>query len=333
MCTAAVYQTKNTYFGRNLDLEFSYGESIAILPHNSPLNFRHTSPLTHHHAIIGVAYITPDSTGQDYPLLYDAINDQGLGMAGLNFVGNAILRDPVNDPSHPVDNITQFEFLPWILGQCSTVAEARKLLAHINLCNTPFNTNLPPSELHWIIADVKDCIVVEAIADGLHVYDNPVKVLTNNPPFPEQLFALNNYRHLSPTVLDNTFLPSVDLNIYSRGMGSLGLPGDLTSQSRFIRASFTRAHSISPDDPESSISQFFHILHSVDQTRGLCELGDNKYEITVYSSGYNLNAGVCYYTAYDNHQITAVDMHRVDLEGSALVKFPMLTTEQINYQN
>ena len=329
MCTAATYATKNHYFGRNLDYEFSYGENVAILPRNFVFHLRNGQDFSSHYALIGIAYITNDTNHNEYPLFYDAVNEKGLGMAGLNFVGNAVFHTPVDGK----DNIAQFEFVPWILGRCATVAEARALLANINLTNVGFSEQLPPSELHWIIADTKECIVVESVADGLKIYDNPAGVLTNNPPFDEQLFSLNNYMGLSATNPDNTFAPNIPLDAYSRGMGAMGLPGDLSSQSRFAKVAFTRAHSLSPDDELSSISQFFHILHSVDQQRGCCDLGDNKYEITIYSSGYNLEQGVCYYTQYDNHQITAVDMHKVDLDGAELTHYPVITTEQINYQN
>lgn len=329
MCTAATYATKNHYFGRNLDYEFSYGEDITIAPRNFPFTFRHQGTLSSHYALIGVAFITPDPSGQNYPLFYDAINEKGLGMAGLLFAGNAVFHDMSTDR----DNIAQFELIPWILGQCSTVAEAKVLINKMNFVNTPFSAQLPPSELHWILSDSKDCIVIETTASGVNIYDNPAGVLTNNPPFDEQLFSLNNYRHLSAATPENTFAPQIPLQEYSRGMGAIGLPGDLSSQSRFAKAVFTRAHSLSPDDELSSVSQFFHILHSVDQQRGCCDLGNNKYEITIYSSCYNLEQGICYYTSYDNHQISAVDLHKSNLDDHNLINFPVITTEQINYQN
>lgn len=329
MCTAATYKTANNYFGRNLDLEFSYGESIAIAPRNFPFQFRHQSALNAHYAIIGVAYVTPDPNGADFPLFYDAINEKGLGIAGLNFVGNAVFHEIAEGR----DNIAQFEILPWLLGQCATVAEAKALITKMNFAATPFSEQLPPSQLHWILSDGQECIVLETVADGVHVYDNPTGVLTNNPPFDEQLFNLNNYQHLSATAPQNTFAPNIPLQQYSRGMGAIGLPGDLSSQSRFVKAAFTRAHSLSKDDELSSVSQFFHILHSVDQQRGCCDLGDNKYEMTIYSSCYNLEKGICYYTSYNNHQITAVDLHKVNLDSDSLTSYPLITDEQIRYQN
>ena len=121
---------------------------------------------------------------------------------------------------------------------------------------------------------------MESTADGLHVYDNPVGVLTNNPPFPMQMFSLNNYLHLSPKQPANTFSNQLDLSTYSRGMGGLGLPGDLSSASRFARVAFVKQNSISGNSETESVSQFFHILNSVDQQRGCCEVADGKYDIS-----------------------------------------------------
>lgn len=324
MCTAATYATKNHYFGRNLDYEFSYGEEVVIIPRYFPFDLRNGQTLNPHYAIIGIAYVA-----NEFPLLYDAINEKGLGMAGLNFVGNAAY----NDPKKTKDDIAQFEFLPWILGQCNNVAEAKALLAKINLTNVAFSEQLPPSDLHWMIYDGKDTIVVESVADGLKIYDNPAGVLTNNPPFPEQLFRLNDYMHLSAASPENTFDPKLPLQTYSRGMGGLGLPGDLSSGSRFVKAAFTRAHSLSADDELSSVSQFFHILHSVDQQNGCCDLGNDKYEHTLYSDCYNLEEGTFYYTTYNNHQISSVSLNKANIEGKDLIRFPVIETEQINYQN
>ena len=120
---------------------------------------------------------------------------------------------------------------------------------------------------------------------------------------------------------------------YSRGMGALGLPGDLSSTSRFARVAFTRLHAMSGESEAESVSQFFHILGSVDQQRGCCEVADGKYEITLYTSCCNATKGIYYYTTYENHQITAVDMHRENLDGETLVHYPVVKGEHILWQN
>ncbi len=325
MCTAATYRTDDFYFGRTLDYEFSYGDEITVTPRNYPFVFRKCDKeMRSHYAMIGMAHVA-----EDYPLYYEAVNEKGLGMAGLNFVGNA----HYNACRSGCDNIAQFEFIPWVLGQCSCVEEVKTLLRNINLTDEPFAAAYPLAQLHWLIADKNSAVTVESVSDGIHVYDNPVGVLTNNPPFDMQMFRLNDYMHLSPDSPENLFSESLPLNTYSRGMGALGLPGDLSSQSRFVRVAFVKMNSLSGCGENESVSQFFHILGSVDQQRGCCCLGEGKYEITIYTCCCNADKGIYYYTTYDNHQITAVDMHKTDLDASALVRYTPVTGEHINMQN
>lgn len=324
MCTAATYKTKDFYFGRTLDYEFSYGDEVTVTPRNYRFRFCNLGAMERHHAMIGMAHVA-----EDYPLYYEAMNEKGLGMAGLNFVGNARYAAKVQD----MYNVATYEFIPWILGQCATVQEARGLLETVNLVGVPFNDDLPASQLHWLIADRSESITVESMEDGLKIYENPVGVLTNNPPFNEQMFELNNYMYLSPKEPKNNFSNQLPLYCYSRGMGAMGLPGDLSSQSRFIRAAFVKMNSISGESEEESVSQFFHILGSVEQPRGCCDLGDGKYEITLFTSCCNGDKGIYYYTTYDNHQITGIDMHREDLEGTQLIRYPLIQGEQIRMQN
>ena len=324
MCTAITYKTKDFYFGRTLDYEISYGDEVTITPRNYEFNFRHKQNIKNHYAIIGMAYVT-----ENYPLYYEAVNEKGLGIAGLNFVGNAQYNKKIKGK----DNITQFEFIPWILSQSTTVKEAKKLIEKINFLDEPFSTNLPLAQLHWIISDSIESITVEAVKDGIKIYENPVGVLTNNPTFDKQMFELNNYMNLSTKSPKNTFAKSLNLEKYSRGMGAIGLPGDLSSQSRFIRAAFVKMNSVSKEEEKESVSQFFHILNSVEQQRGCCEVDDGKYEITIYTSCCNASKGIYYYTTYDNHQITAIDMHKENLNSENLIRYPLIKDEQIKMQN
>ena len=159
MCTAATYQTKDFYFGRTLDYEFSYGDEIVVTPRKFPLDFCHMGKCDAHYGMIGMAHVA-----DGYPLYYDAVNEKGVGMAGLNFVGNAVYQKVEEGR----ENVAQYELIPWVLGQCANLQEVRKLLAKMNLVGTPFG-DFPAAQLHWIIADEKECIVVECMVDGLHV--------------------------------------------------------------------------------------------------------------------------------------------------------------------
>ena len=324
MCTAITYKTKDHYFGRNLDLDYTYHEMVTVTPRNYPFHFRRMGSLLHHYAMIGIAYIV-----DDYPLYYDAVNEMGLGIAGLHFPKNAVYKPEEPDK----DNVPPFELIPWILGQCADIPEARKKLEQIHLVNLDFKENLPLSPLHWMISDRESSITVEAVEDGLKVYDNPAGVMTNNPAFDIQLFNLNNFMCLSTQTPKNQFCTSLPLDAYSLGMGAIGLPGDASSMSRFVKAVFTKLNSVSDSSESASISQFFHILHAVEMQRGCVRVDENRYEITEYSCCCNVDRGIYYYTTYENSQITGVDLYKEDIDGTRLVTYPLLKGQRIRMQN
>lgn len=264
----------------------------------------------------------------DTPLYYDATNEKGLSAAALNFPDNAAYLPP----SDAGDNIASFEVIPWLLGQCADLRQARECLATLHVTDEPFSNRFAPTPLHWLIADRTGAVVIEQTTHGLEVYDNPIGVLTNNPPFAYHMTNLANYQNLTREEPVNRFGAGVALNAYSRGMGSIGLPGDVSSTSRFVRAAFVKGNSVCDGDEAASVSQFFHILGAVEQVRGCVRVGDT-FEQTVYTSCCNADKGIYYYTTYENRQITAVDMHREALDGTRLIRYPHIRAEQIARQN
>ena len=277
-----------------------------------------------HYALIGVAL-----TAEGYPLYYDAVNEKGLGMAGLNFPDNAVYQP--EDPRR--DNVAPFELIPWILGQCASLEEARTLLDRLNLAGIPFSRQLPLAPLHWLLADRTGALAVEPVREGLQVYENSAGVLTNNPPFPYHKEHLAHFLHLTREMPENRFSPALDLRPCSLGLGSFGLPGDWSSASRFVRAAFTRLNAAPGRDEAENVSQFFHILDAVAQPRGCVQAGEADDECTVYSSCCNTGRGLYYYTTYENRQITCVALHRENLDGSHLAEYPMLRRPKIALQN
>ena len=297
MCTAINFTSKDHYFGRNLDLEYTYEESVTITPKNYPFKFRMMGEMDHHYAMIGMAYVV-----DGYPLYYDATNEKGVSIAGLRFAGNTHYPAVAEGK----DNVSPFEFIPWILSQCSNLQEVKKLLDRVNLAAVPFSAELPLTPLHWMISYKEESLVVESMADGLHVYDNPVGVMTNNPPLPVQLWNLENTKIL---------------------------PGDLESPSRFVRAAHVLKNSVCGSSEEESVGQFFHILTSVEQQRGCNRMESGLYEITAYSSCCNADRGIYYYVTYGNRQITAVDMQRENLDSDRVISYALVKNEQIFNQN
>ncbi len=307
MCTAVSLTHGKHYFGRNLDLEGSFGEGVVVVPRNMPLRFVREGTLNRHYAMIGIAIVH-----EGFPLCFDAVNEYGLGMAGLNFPKNATYLSDMGG----MKNVAPFEIIPYVLSRCKTAQEARELLANVNLVQAACG-GLPLTPLHWMIADGDLSLVAEPMADGLKVYEDPVKVLTNNPPFPVQLHKLSDYLSLTPYEPEPRFGEGIGMENYSRGMGPIGLPGDWSSSSRFVRAAFVR-HTAVIRDP---VADFFSILRSVAVPRGCMRLKEGVYEETLYSS---CSDGATYwYATASDPDIRSVSMNETDLEGTMPAFYPL----------
>ena len=323
MCTAITFYAHNHYFGRNLDLERHYNESVAIMPRAYEITYQNGDRDTSHYAMIGIATVV-----DNYPLYYEATNEYGVSMAGLNFVGNACFGGKVDGKI----NLAVYELIPYLLSKYKTVEECEMELKRLNICDIPFSEEYKTAELHWIIADKERCITLEYTKTGMSIYENVVGVLTNNPPFPYHIINLCNYINLTSNEPENRFSNKVQLSAYSRGMGAIGMPGDLSSMSRFVRACFTKLNSIIPQTEIESIGQTFHILASVEQQEGSVRLGD-KFERTQYSSCCDMDRCIYYYKTYNNNQISAVSMFKENLNSGNLISYKLLCTQQIRYVN
>ena len=324
MCTCINYKNNDFYFGRNLDLEYSFDEQVVITPRNYLFTMKAEKSFKTKYAIIGMATVI-----NDYPLYAEACNEQGLCIAGLYFPNNA----RYNKVKKGKNNITPFELIPWILGNYTSVEEIQNNIKKLNIINIAFNDNLPLAPLHWMIADQIKCIVLEQMQDGLKIYDNPIGVLTNNPPFYYHKLNLNNYMHLTPNNTQNNFSNNIILKPYGQGMGAIGLPGDNSPSSRFIRAAFNKLNSVSDGSELGNITQFFHILDSVAMVKGSTITDQGKYDITTYSCCINATKGIYYYKTYDNSQINAIKMDESTKTSKKLTIFKLLTKQNINYFN
>lgn len=324
MCTCISFKTADRYFGRNMDLHYRFGERIVVMPRGYALPLKNADPLRTKYAVLGMATVQGD-----YPLFADACNEAGLCLAGLNFPGSAVFAPPAPDKC----NLAPYELIPYFLGLFSSVRQCRETLGQLNITNVPFSPQLPNGELHFMLCDGDDCLVIEQTRDGLHVYDNPVGVLSNNPPFPYHLENLKNYRRLSAENGDCTFGGALPLPAYGGGMGAIGLPGDASPASRFVRAAFYKHNSVCARDELASVTQFFHILGSVAMVKGGTVVADGKLAYATYSCCINADKGIYYCKTYDNNAIFAVTMHEKEKTADRLTVFPLIETQRIDFLN
>lgn len=324
MCTCIDFKTKDHYFGRTLDLDYRFGEKVIITPRDYRFALKNGSALRTKYAMIGMA-----SLRDGYPLYAEATNEMGLSIAGLHFPGNAYFFPEKKDRF----NLCPYELIPYFLGLCTAVADLREILSRLNITDIPLTEDTPVAPLHWMISDGTECIILEQTEDGLKIYDNPVGVLTNNPPFPYHLANLNNYMNLTPCCPENRFSDKLNLQQYGMGMGAIGLPGDASPTSRFVRASFAKFNSVCGEDEESSVTQFFHILDSVSIVRGTALTKAGLDDLTNYSCCINATRGIYYYKTYGNSQITALRMTNREKCRKTLYIHELIEAQQIRWLN
>lgn len=321
MCTAL---TLDGYFGRTLDYDRGFGEKIVITPQNFPITFKQKDTIKNHYAIIGTATVE-----ENYPLYYDGVNEKGLGMAGLNFPDNS----KVFSYEWKKDNVAPYELILWVLSQCDSVKKAKEILRNTNIINEPFSEKFPLPTLHFIISDKNESVTVEYAEKSIKIIPNPVGILTNNPCFEFQMFNLNNYMSLTNEIPENKFFKDLSLKAYCHGLGSLGLPGDSSSVSRFVRATFNKYASKSDSEEMSMVTRFFHILDSVGVIKGTTLMENGNYDKTIYSSCCNMEKGIYYFNTYENRQINAVFLNETNKKADTLLTYNFSSKQSINYLN
>lgn len=315
MCTAFTIKTKDIYFGRNMDISYNFGEKVIIIPRNYELNFKCEKTLKNHYSMIGMGTII-----DNYPLYAEATNEKGLSIAGLNFEGYASYNDTIKENKI---NIAPYEIIPYLLSTCANLEDVYKVIAKLNIVNIAFNKTTPLVQLHFIVAHNNKSIVIESLMNKLVVYDNPTNVLTNNPPFDYHMNNLSNYFHLSAKNYENNLETSVNLLNFGAGCGAIGLPGDFSSPSRFVRTLFLKNNIVKEEDETKAVNQFFRILDNVSMIKGVVKLENDMLDYTIYSSCINASKMIYYYRTYENNQVNSIKLDSVNIEDNKLFIFEL----------
>lgn len=329
MCTGLALETKDGLhlFGRNMDIEYSFNQSIIFIPRNFKcVNKSNNKELTTKYAVLGMGTIF-----DDYPTFADGMNEKGLGCAGLNFpVYVSYSKEDIEGKT----NIPVYNFLLWVLANFSSVEEVKEALKNANIVDIPISENIPNTTLHWMISDITGkSIVVEQTKEKLNVFDNNIGVLTNSPTFDWHVANLNQYVGLRYNQVPEFKLGDQSLTALGQGTGLVGLPGDFTPASRFIRVAFLRDAMIKNDKDSIDLIEFFHILNNVAMVRGSTRTVEEKSDLTQYTSCMCLEKGIYYYNTYENNQINAIDMNKENLDGNEIKTYKYNKTLSINHVN
>ena len=325
MCTSITLNKENFLFGRNMDLDYSFGGRVTVTPRNFPLMFRCAVPMTSHYAMIGMTSVL----AEDFPLYAEAANEKGLCMAGLDFPFNAYYPEAA---AHEKEKISPFEIIPWVLGQCADVESAVALLSRTITVDVNYSSHVMLTPMHWHIADKNRSVVAEPLKDGMRIHENPVGVMTNNPPFEFHMADLCRYANLVPCDPESSFSRAAGLRPFSGGLGSVGLPGDFSSSSRFVKAAYLRHFSVCGGG-DSAVMQMFHLLDSVAVVKGSVISSRGKFTVTDYSCCIDPVRKIYYLKSYENSSVAAVRMTEDNADGNRLIHFRRSCEPQIGFVN
>lgn len=313
MCTGMRFNDAdgNMFFGRNLDWTFDYGERVLVVPRGfAPASpFGATGPCTH--ALIGMGLVE-----QGQPMLFDAGNDAGLAVAGLNFPGYARYEAK---PQEGKTNISAWEFPLWVCASFETVDQVEAALRNAVIVDEPIAPEWPSAMLHWIVADSARSIVVEYTAAGMQVFDNPADVLANQPGYAWHAENLRNYLNVS-SAWGGQGSFGYPLAPFGAGAAQRGLPGDYTSPSRFVRAAYVNANYPVKAREAANVSRMFHSLSQVAMVEGSALSHEGDTEKTLYTGCFSSASRTYYFNTYEDVSIRSYCLDQYPQEGDRVIE-------------
>ncbi|HDR3655849.1 TPA: choloylglycine hydrolase [Bacillus cereus] len=328
MCTSLTLQTKNFQhlFGRTMDFTLDMNQEVIIIPRRYQWNNITGETIRAKKAVVGMGINFGGRV-----MMADGVNETGMTCATLYFPGFATYSNHIDSNK---TNVAPFDFVTWSLTQFNSVEEVRKSIDNIAFIDVPLSVLGITPPLHWILADKSGaCIVLEPTADGIKVYDNPIGVMTNSPEFNWHLQNLRQYIGLKSQPFAPTEWGDVPLSAFGQGSGTMGLPGDFTPPSRFVRAAYGKQNIQSIENEEEGISAIFHILSNCEVPKGAVITEDGILDNTIYTSAMCMESGTYYYHTYDCRQIIAIHLFHENLDATEIKTYPFQRKQKIFYEN
>ncbi|MGV8905110.1 MAG: linear amide C-N hydrolase [Acetobacterium sp.] len=310
MCTSITLTTADrlNLLARTMDFAFILEPELIFIPRKYPLVFEMAGPEpSAKYALMGIGQ------QQETFTFTDGVNEAGLACATLYFPGyaqysKAIISDKTN--------LASYEVVGWLLANFSTIDEVKESISQLNIVNTPAKLFGIVTPLHWIVTDKSgNTIVIEPMMSGLVIHDNPLGVMSNSPDFDWHLTNIRNYIGINPFKIEPLKLDGLTFAPFGNGARTIGLPGDYTPPSRFIRALFGKEAINELANEDEGIKAAFHILASVDIPKGSV-VTDGGVDYTQYTACMVCNTGTYYVKTYDNNQIIRACLFDEDLDAS-----------------
>ena len=243
--------------------------------------------------------------------IIDGTNEAGLS-AALFYFPEYGKYQPYNEDNKDI-SLADFQVVSWILSRFSTIDQVKQAINNVRI----INVDKSAGTVHWRITEPNGRQVVLEIVNGVpNFYENEIGVLTNAPGFPWQMTNLNNYVNLHPGGAGPTKFGPITLRSFGSGSGFLGLPGDFTPVSRFVRAAFLKTYSLEQDTALDTVNQAFHILNNFDVPLGVqFAVGgapNNMPSATQWTVATDLKNMTIYYHTMYNRTIRSLDMKSID---------------------
>lgn len=337
-CSALAWVTTDGkhLWGRNFDFNrIAQGSQVTYLPKGLPFyskgtqienNLDEACRLNVKYAALGMGALVLQST----PTLFEGINEAGLMGGQLYYREFASYPDQVQEGTLPLQPAFAVTYL---LTQCKSVDEVVEHLRHkVTLVNAPIFGNVPT--VHWMFSDpTGEAVVIEPDKDGLHIYRNSMGVLTNSPSYPWHCQNLLNYGNIRADDMDDLEINGTHLRQCFSGSGGLGLPGDCSSPSRFIRLSLLKKFGVKGRDETEGVAYAFRLFQSVAFPLGMVKVGDtgdltehdsnvSEYDYTIYTAVMCAESRRFYWTTYRNPHIRYVDLGKL-MELDRPVQIPL----------
>lgn len=260
----------------------------------------------------------------DYPIVFDGINTEGLYFGAFYFATQAVFGK-VSDENRD-RAVSSDELGNWILGQFKSVEEVRAALPKIEVVGTYVDTIKGIAPFHYLVADASGAsIVIEYTAKGLAIHDNPVNAITNDPTFDWHLTNLSNYIGLKAENRPEITVGDLTLTTFGQGSGMIGLPGDFSSPSRFVRAVAFANSALPLATADDAVFHAFHVLNAFDIPKGAVrDTGAQGVhtDYTVWSSASDTANLTYYFKTYKTQAVEKIDIRKAlaDLEEPAVLK-------------
>lgn len=322
MCTCLRVKAKDgsVVIGRTMEFGLDPGSSIAVFPRNYAFqalapNDKPGLSWKGSYGFVGMSLL-------DRAMTADGINEKGLYVGLLYLPGFAKYQDI--PPGEEAKSISQLDVPAYILSLCSSVEEVKNKLSNVLVSGIYVDKVKSVPGVHYAVHDsTGKSIVVEYVNGNLQVNDNPIGVMTNSPTFDWHLLNLRNYVNLSATSVPELKLEDGSLRQLGQGSGMLGLPGDSTPPSRFVRATALTQSLIQPENAEKAVNAAYHIINNFDIPVGFSrakENGQEYYDFTFWTTISDLENKAYYYRGYDNLKVYRVDLGKIDFEGAEIKK-------------